>query len=164
MSCSSKAKGLLIGKGLSVRRPGRLRRRFGPPNGLSCLPGVDLGPLPVGEGGTANRWVSVTCALGRGQSRRWRKLQEGQEGAYIVVGRRGGQIVVEFNGERKPGIVVDARTVAKVQKGTPNVIIEARRLARKADHDAGQRSPPEGRKGSGRIAPEDEIEGGGGVR
>ena len=50
------------------------------------------------------RW----SAIGLCECWRWRKLQEGQEGAYVIVGGRQGQVVLEFHGERKAGVVIES--------------------------------------------------------
>ena len=61
-----------------------------------------------------------------GQPRRRRSCKRARSGAYVVVGGRQGQVVLEFHGERKPGVIVDARTVAEGGQNAANVLMEAR--------------------------------------
>ena len=120
---------------------------------------VDVAEALVVDALEELRGQAEACRL-RAPGTRWARLRAGpvleaggcckraRSGAYVVVGGRQGQVVLEFHGERKPGVVIDAGTVAEGGQNTPNVLVEARRLARNGYHDAGQDSAAGSQKGS----------------
>ncbi len=103
-------------------------------------------------------------AWGRNQPRRLRLLQEGQRGAYVVVGGRERQVVLELDSQGEPGVVVDARTVPEGLQNTPNVLVGARNLTRNGYYDARQDNSAGSPRGRHRLARQRVIDGYGGVR
>ena len=85
-------------------------------------------------------------------------MQEGQEGAVRRRRRGEGQVVLKLHGERKPGVIANARTVAEGLQDAGNILMEARNLTRNGYYDGGQDRPAGPQKGSGRFAGRDVID------